>query len=62
MKCAFVSVCEEIVLDDSGKSQKYDISSNIYAYSVLSVVLKNMLQYCTILCNIQTYSHDHWKF
>ena len=29
MKCAFVSVCEEIVLDDSDKSQKY---ANIKQY------------------------------
>ena len=31
MKCAFVSVCEEIVLDDSDECQKYAISS-IWSY------------------------------
>ena len=40
MKSAFVSVCGEIVLDDSGECQKYPISSNIDTYLV---ILDNIL-------------------
>ena len=51
MKCAFVSVCKEIVLDDSGESQRYAISSDVCTYSV---ILNNMLQCFKLVCGAST--------